>query len=63
MKAERAVAPSVVHLRFGMETMFWIANRFGWDVGEEAKRFRRREWGPEEVVERPSQAPNGSGLA
>jgi len=40
----------------------WIIFMFA-SVGSwrrEAERFRRRETGPEEVAERPNQAPNGS---
>jgi hypothetical protein len=37
------------------------ANRFGWDVGEGSRRDSAGgQPGPEEVAERPSQAPNGS---
>jgi hypothetical protein len=42
--------------------MFYVVNpRFGWDVGEGSRSDSAGgQPGPEEVAERPSQAPNGS---
>src|SRR5439155_24346739 len=44
-----------------METTFFVTSRFGWDVGDGRRSDSEggEQRGPQEIAERPSQAPNG----